>query len=958
MDIEIPPPRPKRRPSATHPRLDGSSGDFLGGDTGLASLPDYAAAVRNAAGAPSIPDITIAAVTAAASAAAAAAAAAVVAAAGREIEAQLQMNPPEVFPFCGLTPAMLRNMSNPAAIQANIQASIAAASGPPAPPVPSGMAAAPVRNVGVERTGTSEPGYQRHPPKVHGEDGEDSACSRENEERRGRSGGGGGMHDAEGGIAPPALGPGLQATNSGGSTLARLLAPSSWQAPPPMSTAFMGPSSAWAPQFSDPISIAAQLWATQPSSFQEAMRGVQNGDKNGDKNGTSLPPKPAAGKSHPGSSGKGSPAKHAPLAATGAAGVHGRKAPERGSKSTLQNAGGGGGGGGGSGDNGSSGQENASQQADQPTKAGKVPGGGGSGSIPVVKPKAAEAVVRGEGEGSGSNPTGNGSSLNGSVHPNSNGNGNGAGKEGSGNGKGNGNGNGTTSVPQVPLPLGGAGAAPSGAAPSAAAGGAAVAPRRKGSGHSNSPTAGNGSGGDGSGNNVLPTATGNGSSGRGSNQNGNGSGANGSGANGSGGNGRSNHAPATTATPTVDASPTIANQGAQQAQHAHGSRPHVHGHRHSHRPQAGGTTKHHHHHKHHDNAGGARLPVRYSANVNANGNGSAVGGGGGGGGQALGSTAHFGNGKANYGDAKPVTGSAIGNNNHGGIRSSAAPVPRLPPRGPGGSGDKISGGSGDKSSGGAGEKGSGGGNHQNRSGSGGSGDGPDGDGSGGHGSGGNHSAADAGMGQSRRMAMPPPPTGTTLRNTNGSGEASKRRNSSMPPPTRVAAATPEPGGCRDDDGEGRPSQAKRAKLEENGGLGSAEGQQTDVEMHHQGVYPINGVSTLDPTSTAAALQTAMQALQSAGMHHLVMQPNAFSGPNFPFSGPSWASAMGADAYATFQQMAVSMGAIATSSGWGRFSSEPPGGQEVKQEPMNTTERPRETSAGKIVNIYIYILFFV
>lgn len=88
-------------------------------------LPDYAALVRSGG---EVTDVTVAAVTAAASAAAAAAAAAVVAAAGKEIETKLQACPPNVFPFYGLTPAMLRAMSNPATIQANIQATINATS--------------------------------------------------------------------------------------------------------------------------------------------------------------------------------------------------------------------------------------------------------------------------------------------------------------------------------------------------------------------------------------------------------------------------------------------------------------------------------------------------------------------------------------------------------------------------------------------------------------------------------------------------------------------------------------------------------------------------------------------------------------------------------------------------------------------------------------------------------------
>ena len=237
VDLEVPPPRPKRKSSKPYPhplKVDGFSDivnqaslrwplaslvdmravcwgsephrarlplkttsgalrcahrrplfvppwlPLQAGQLSLQALPDYAALVKSGG---EVTDVTVAAVTAAASAAAAAAAAAVVAAAGKEIETKLQVRrlragwaacisgmrrtsackgnrpapqprpmsgsapqlpcplpssclhvrsamprrpptqacPPSVFPFYGLTPAMLRAMSNPATIQANIQ---------------------------------------------------------------------------------------------------------------------------------------------------------------------------------------------------------------------------------------------------------------------------------------------------------------------------------------------------------------------------------------------------------------------------------------------------------------------------------------------------------------------------------------------------------------------------------------------------------------------------------------------------------------------------------------------------------------------------------------------------------------------------------------------------------------------------------------------------------------------
>lgn len=58
-----------------------------------------------------VTDATVAAVAAAASAAAAAAAAAVVAAAGQQVQAHMQVHPPSGFPFFGVPPSLLAQMS-------------------------------------------------------------------------------------------------------------------------------------------------------------------------------------------------------------------------------------------------------------------------------------------------------------------------------------------------------------------------------------------------------------------------------------------------------------------------------------------------------------------------------------------------------------------------------------------------------------------------------------------------------------------------------------------------------------------------------------------------------------------------------------------------------------------------------------------------------------------------------
>ena len=62
-------------------------------------------------GSSTVSDATVAAVTAAASAAAAAAAAAVVAAAGQEVQTHMQAHPPSCFPFFGVPPSALTQVT-------------------------------------------------------------------------------------------------------------------------------------------------------------------------------------------------------------------------------------------------------------------------------------------------------------------------------------------------------------------------------------------------------------------------------------------------------------------------------------------------------------------------------------------------------------------------------------------------------------------------------------------------------------------------------------------------------------------------------------------------------------------------------------------------------------------------------------------------------------------------------
>lgn len=73
-----------------------------------------------------VSDATVAAVTAAASAAAAAAAAAVVAAAGQEVQTHMQAHPPSCFPFFGLPPSALAQITPTHGVSALNQAALLA----------------------------------------------------------------------------------------------------------------------------------------------------------------------------------------------------------------------------------------------------------------------------------------------------------------------------------------------------------------------------------------------------------------------------------------------------------------------------------------------------------------------------------------------------------------------------------------------------------------------------------------------------------------------------------------------------------------------------------------------------------------------------------------------------------------------------------------------------------------
>ena len=85
--MDIPPPRPKRKPSHPYPRK--ASGSAAGDPTLSTELPDFTNLSNPSP--PNSCEAAVAAVAAAASAAAAAAAAAVIAAAGEQVQAQLQV---------------------------------------------------------------------------------------------------------------------------------------------------------------------------------------------------------------------------------------------------------------------------------------------------------------------------------------------------------------------------------------------------------------------------------------------------------------------------------------------------------------------------------------------------------------------------------------------------------------------------------------------------------------------------------------------------------------------------------------------------------------------------------------------------------------------------------------------------------------------------------------------------
>lgn len=433
-------------------------------------------------GAPNVHDVAMAAVTAAASAAAAAAAAAVVAAAGRDIEARIQAAPPNGFPFYGMPPSLLRPMSsNPPLNQLNPQAtSTRDARGMV------GMGSH--REAGAEATGTSEPGRQHHPAQVHGEDGEDSACSRENEDGAGQlketASDGNRDNNNMGNVSDFTR----QMQHSGGSNLAaRFLSNPSWQAAGPLNTTYMPPpTSMWGPQYSDPGSIAAaaQLWSIQPASqegipgpltFHGATTTTHQNNNNIERTIASLPPKPLSN------------SKSRKPTSVGDAENNKHQADVQKEKEVHSNGGNNGGGSGGStADDGRSKLPRGQQPG---TNANPVPNTDGrTGNEPEMP------------EGSGSNPTGNGngnggSSGNDSIHPNGNGN-----IKSTTN---NGNGNGHSSKMTQPVCAGGV-----------------TLPK---------PSNGTGNGSSGRGSNEGANTTGNGSgqnptNGNGSSQNPNGSG--------------------------------------------------------------------------------------------------------------------------------------------------------------------------------------------------------------------------------------------------------------------------------------------------------------------------------------------------------------------------------------------------------------------------------------------------
>ena len=74
-----------------------------------------------------------------------------------------------------------------------------------------------------------------------------------------------------------------------------------------------------------------------------------------------------------------------------------------------------------------------------------------------------------------------------------------------------------------------------------------------------------------------------------------------------------------------------------------------------------------------------------------------------------------------------------------------------------------------------------------------------------------------------------------------------------------------------------------------------------------------------------ALQTALHALQTAGVQQFILQ-QSYSGSAFPFPVPvaKWDAAMGADAFAAFQQVAAASSGGAL-PGWPRFGVLPASG---------------------------------
>ena len=320
---------------------------------------DVIKAYKDEQGTPrNLPDITIAAVTAAASAAAAAAASAVIAAAGKDVEERLQEAPPLVFPFYGLPPNALRTMSNPTAIQASIQAAIAntlpqSLLGKMNPSMQQTMGVTMnqaaldrqqrvfghertsfARGENYERTGTSEPGCQQRPSQVHGEDGEDSACSRENEMQVKTA-----LPDQEAEGRYPTSVPCMnslpdlmtrqlqqqkqQQQNSNGSNLvSRILNPySSWSVPsaqPLSGGILMPPSSMWTPQLSEPSSVGI----VNRLAGSEGLRSLPNTNNGNGKSINGSVKAPGNGTSGSGGSGNSAPtAGQNPAVMTGTEGV-------------------------------------------------------------------------------------------------------------------------------------------------------------------------------------------------------------------------------------------------------------------------------------------------------------------------------------------------------------------------------------------------------------------------------------------------------------------------------------------------------------------------------------------------------------------------------------------------------------------------------------------------------------